>query len=109
MEDPLGAFNNACAFRAPDSPNTAGCEQRLTHPSWNKVNARVCHIRGRAPGSARYDAGMSDVERGHFDNLILMCPNHHTLVDDLEPHRFSVEFLTDIEWKAFEAAVAYHE
>jgi hypothetical protein len=43
---------------------------------------------------------MTDEERDSFDNLILMCPNHHQLVDDLEPENYSVEFLTDMKQRA---------
>jgi hypothetical protein len=34
---------------------------------------------------------MTDEQRYDFDNLILLCPNHHARIDDLEPDRFTVE------------------
>jgi hypothetical protein len=40
---------------------------------------------------------MSDDERSAFDNLILMCPNHHARVDRLEASNYSIEFLTRIK------------
>jgi hypothetical protein len=32
-----------------------GCDERLTDPHWQRVNADVAHIRGEKPGAARYD------------------------------------------------------
>jgi len=46
---------------------------------------------------------MTDEQRAHFDNLILMCPNHHVMIDDLEAERFTVEALLEMKAKALEA------
>lgn len=48
------------------------------------VVGEVCHIKGARPGAARYDEHQSDSERHAFGNLILMCPTHHTVIDDDE-------------------------
>jgi hypothetical protein len=42
---------------------------------------------------------MAAAERHEFENLILMCPNHHTLIDDLESARHTTEFLTDLKYR----------
>jgi hypothetical protein len=76
-----------------------GCEQLLTKPDWVKVNAKVAHIKGEHPGSARYDENQPDEERQGYHNLMLLCPMHHTLVDDLEPYNYSVAQLTDMKEK----------
>lgn len=60
-------------------------------------NVHIAHIRGAAPGSARYDPSMRDEERASFDNLLLLCKPHHDLVDRLRPDDFSVDLLQD--WK----------
>lgn len=91
---------NVCAFRDSEGP---ACEERLTDPGWKSVKARICHIAGRRPESARYDITMTDEERAHFDNLILMCPTHHVRIDELEPDRFSVDLLREMKAKALEA------
>lgn len=44
----------------------------------------VAHIKGAKPGSPRYDPAQSPEERHGYDNLILLCPNHHTVVDSDE-------------------------
>ena len=66
------------------------------------MKARICHISGQRPGSPRYDDSMSDKDRHGFENLILLCPTHHVLIDDLEPQRFSVETLREMKDRASE-------
>ncbi|WP_372027418.1 hypothetical protein P7L70_16605 [Tistrella mobilis] len=56
----------------------------------------ICHIKGARLGSARYDPAQSAVERHHRDNLVLMCPTHHTVIDDDEAS-YSVERLLQIK------------
>lgn len=55
-----------------------------------------CHIKGTRPGSARYDSGQTDVERHAYANLVLMCPTHHTVIDDDE-EAYTVERLYKIK------------
>lgn len=77
---------NRCAFPK--------CTAPLVHG--NKVTGRVCHIKGAKPGSARYDAGQSEAERHGFENLILMCPIHHDVIDADEV-AYSVERLLSLK------------
>jgi hypothetical protein len=60
------------------------------------LTGEVCHIKGTRPGSARFDAGQTDVERHAYKNLILMCPNHHTVIDDDE-EAYTVDRLCKIK------------
>lgn len=105
--------NNVCAF----SDDRVACEEKLTDPRWPAVNAIICHIRGLHPGSARYDAAMADAERNHYDNLILLCPNHSRLIDDLEPDDYPPKALREMKeryerhassasWRPTEADIA---
>jgi hypothetical protein len=41
----------------------------------------MCHIKGAKPAAARYDPNQTPEERHSAENLILLCPNHHTVVD----------------------------
>lgn len=41
----------------------------------------MAHIEGENPGAARYNANMTDEERNNYQNLILLCPTHHTIID----------------------------
>jgi hypothetical protein len=60
------------------------------------LTGEVCHIKGARPGSARYDPGQTDVERHAYTNLVLMCPTHHTVIDDDE-EAYTVERLCKIK------------
>ncbi len=56
----------------------------------------MAHICGEKPGSARHDALKRNVNDAN--NLILLCPNHHTLVDSKEQrNKYSAELL--YSWK----------
>lgn len=66
--------NNRCAF-----PN---CTQPLVDSDGNLV-AEMCHIEAAEPGGERYNVGQSDEERRSFENLILLCPNHHVITNDV--------------------------
>lgn len=89
---------NACGFSDPERAEY--CEQRLTNPEWKRVRARICHIRGLLASSERYDATMADSQRNAYENLLLLCPNHHSLIDDLEPDRYTVEELAAMKDRA---------
>jgi hypothetical protein len=60
------------------------------------LTGEVCHIKGARPGSARHDPSQSDVDRHDYRNLILMCPTHHTVIDDDED-AYSVEYLLKLK------------
>ena len=72
------------------------CEDDLTKEGWKQVNGEVAHIKVEKPTSARYDADQPDKERQDFDNLMLLCPKHHKLVDRLEPYEYTVERLSQM-------------
>lgn len=77
-----------------------GCDQELvaerTSTSLWQVVGEVAHISGEQQGSARYDANMTPTERNAAENLIYLCPNHHTLIDR-QPDDWSVERLRGIK------------
>jgi len=62
---------NRCAFPK--------CKQSLVHEG--KVTGRICHVRAANHGGPRFDAHQGDEERHSFDNLLLLCPIHHDVVD----------------------------
>jgi hypothetical protein len=77
---------NQCAF-----PN---CRNSLVEGT--KVTGRICHIKGRRPGAARYDPEQPDEQRRAFDNLLLMCPIHHDVID-ADPESYTVARLAEIK------------
>lgn len=42
----------------------------------------MAHIRGNKPGANRHDTSQTSAERDDYTNLILLCPNHHTEIDE---------------------------
>ncbi|MCV7289409.1 hypothetical protein H7J87_29185 [Mycolicibacterium wolinskyi] len=64
---------NQCAF--PD------CSTQLVTAETGTIIGEVCHIHAQNVGGPRYLASQTDEERHGFDNLILMCRNHHKVID----------------------------
>ncbi|GAB6285564.1 MAG: hypothetical protein STSR0009_17650 [Methanoregula sp.] len=52
---------------------------------------QICHIEAAEPGGERYNPHQTDKERAGFDNLILLCANHHSITNDVS--KYSVEKL----------------
>lgn len=52
----------------------------------------MAHISGERSGSARFDPTMDDEKRSRYENLILVCPTHHTIIDNDES-TYTVEHL----------------
>jgi len=46
------------------------------------ILAEVCHIRAASPNGPRFLEGQDPEERHGFGNLVLMCRNHHKIIDD---------------------------
>lgn len=88
----FASSKNVCQFSA--------CEEKLTDPEWDSVNAEIAHIRGERPRAPRYDATQSNKERHGFHNLMLLCPKHHKEVDRLRPKQFPAETLIEMKAKA---------
>jgi hypothetical protein len=67
---------NQCAFPM--------CHIPMVDPREGTVIGEICHIKGRKPDAKRYDLTQSPEERHGFDNLMLLCGNHHTVIDSDE-------------------------
>lgn len=82
---------NQCAF--------PGCIQSLivdTEATGSGANGiavvgEEAHIRARSVGGPRYDANYEAVDE--YENLVLMCPTHHTMIDANNGAGYSVEAL----------------
>ncbi len=81
--------HNVCAF--------PGCDVKLADTTWPTVQARICHIYGLNWGSVRYVDWMTDDERNDYPNLLLLCPNHHATIDELEPAKWSADRLLELK------------
>lgn len=79
---------NQCAF--------PGCEQPLIDFDHDVVIGEMSHIHARSSGGPRNDAEMEEDEREAYSNLIVLCRNHHQLVDGA-PDEFPADVLR--QWK----------
>lgn len=72
-----------------------GCNVELV----NTANiGQIAHIEGVNPGSARYNPNLTSDEVNSYENLILLCCNHHKLIDSKENlNLYTVEYLKKIK------------
>lgn len=84
----FGLSGNICCFPK--------CTVNLIDKTSNQVIGEVCHIKAKNPLGLRYDINQSDSERNAFDNLILMCPTHHSVIDSDE-ESYTVERLVKMK------------
>jgi hypothetical protein len=73
---------NRCAFPRCPSPIIVG----------KTIVGEICHITAQSVGGSRYDPEQTAAARHAYDNLILLCSNHHVVVDD-DPEAYTVERL----------------
>lgn len=58
----------------------------------------MAHICGERPGSNRYNPEQDADQRDSYFNLILLCPNHHALIDRKENEQsYAVDMLQKIK------------
>lgn len=93
-----GRSGNRCAF--PE------CRKILVEDETETDNESIigdeAHIVAKEENGPRGKSTLTQEQRDKFDNLILLCKNHHKVVDD-QPVKYSVEMLTQmkrahIEW-----------
>ena len=65
-------LGDRCAF--------PGCNQELVCGEGVNIS-EICHIYGLNPNSARYVEGLDVNYLNSEKNLILLCPTHHTMID----------------------------
>lgn len=95
-----GLSGNQCA--APD------CERILIARDGISVTSKICHIEAASEDGPRYNPLMTDSERAHFDNLILLCDECHTIIDNKENEgKYPVALLK--EWKKNHESKFLHE
>ena len=78
---------NHCAF-----PN---CDSPLVEET-GTVTGEIAHIRAASENGPRFDPRQSDEERHSFDNLMLLCGRHHTIIDS-EIDQYPVALLLEMK------------
>lgn len=65
-------------------------------PASGAVLAEVAHINAASAGGPRFDSSQRQEERHGFDNLILLCPTHHALIDSA-PNQYGAHALREMK------------
>lgn len=74
------------------------CKRPVIAEDGVTVVGKVCHIEAASSKGPRYRKKMTDEERRKYDNLILLCDEHHSIIDNKKNEgEYSVELL--LEWK----------
>lgn len=79
---------NRCAF--------PGCRAPLVDFASGKTVGEICHIKANRPGGPRYDSAQSEEERQSYENLIVLCPVHHSVID-ADAKSYTVERLHEMK------------
>ena len=78
---------NLCAF--------PGCTALLVEDAGTSIG-EICHIRSGKPKGPRFDRNWPAAELDGFDNLIVLCPTHHTIIDKRHK-QFPAEVLEEMK------------
>lgn len=74
------------------------CTKRMVAEDGTSIVSKICHIRAASPNGPRYDATMDDDQRRDYGNLLLLCDEHHTMIDNKDNELiFTVDLLE--AWK----------
>ncbi|MGE0930127.1 NACHT domain-containing protein [Peijinzhouia sedimentorum] len=79
---------NQCCF--------PGCTERLFNQDEGVLLGEMCHIRAVSATGPRYDSNYPKDAVDSFENLMIMCPNHHTIIDE-NFEKYTVEVLLRIK------------
>lgn len=83
---------NQCAY--------PGCTNPIVEPATGKsdalATAQICHIYAISKDGPRGKSGLTEKELNSPENLILLCPNHHTIIDG-QHETYPAELL--MQWK----------
>ena len=82
----FGLSGNECAFPS--------CTKSLVNKE-NAKDSNICHIEAANNDGERYRALMTDKERADYDNLILLCVQHHDETND--ENIYTVEVLKNMK------------
>ena len=76
----------------------SSCQKNLIAEDGQSIISKICHIEAASKNGPRWNANMTDDERRDFSNLILLCDEHHTIIDNkVNETRFPVSLLK--KWK----------
>lgn len=74
------------------------CTRALIARDGETIISKICHIEAASEDWPRWNPNMDDDQRRHFDNLILLCDECHSIIDNKEnASKYSVALLK--QWK----------
>ncbi len=74
------------------------CTRNLIAEDEKTIVAKICHIEAASLNGPRYNPDMTDDDRRDFKNLLLLCDEHHAIIDNLDnANDYPKELL--FEWK----------
>ncbi len=79
---------NICTF--------PGCTQKIYDSEHHVIVGTISHIEGIEKKGPRHNESLSEKQVNDYDNLILFCCIHHTIVDR-RPQLFTVEKLKQMK------------
>lgn len=85
---------NRCAFPR--------CKHRLYDEDMT-LYGEICHIEAANEGGERFNPAMTDEDRRHFSNLLILCGVHHKTTNNIKKYTASIlkKMKADHEAKAF--------
>lgn len=78
------------------------CRKKLVADASEAVSSKAillgenCHIVAESEGGPRGESDLCETDRNRYPNLILLCANHHTIIDQ-DPSSWSIEKLHQIK------------
>jgi hypothetical protein len=74
------------------------CTKKLIAEDGQSIISKICHIEAASKNGPRWNENMTNDERRDFSNLILLCDEHHTIIDNkVNELKFPVSLLK--KWK----------
>lgn len=58
------------------------CSKKLIAEDGISIISKICHIAAASKEGPRFDEKMTDDERRGFNNLVLLCDEHHVIIDN---------------------------
>nr|DAU65389.1 MAG TPA: AcrIIC3 protein [Caudoviricetes sp.] len=74
-----------------------GCHNVLINENTSNIS-EICHIEAVNDDGARYNGSLTDEEVNSYDNLVLLCPRCHAIVDNKANESiYTVEYLKEMK------------
>lgn len=92
-----GRAHNVCSFATCWQALTADEVDARTGEAFAVVVGEEAHIRSGRPDGPRYEPDYPSADIDKYENLMLLCPTHHTLIDAHDGDAHKVETLIEMK------------